>query len=102
MSTSGTDWPAAGCGPRIGGTAWCAKYDFFTTGAYGPHARVGDAWADIRLVVDASVREAMDTFLVGLIWEPSPTSNVLVGGAGVRGVGRTYAGRERESAVIII
>ncbi|MFE3901622.1 hypothetical protein ACFXPY_15060 [Streptomyces sp. NPDC059153] len=56
--------------PPDRGAAWCAEYDFrTTTGAYGPHARAGDAWDDIRLLVDASVREAMDTFLVGLIWD---------------------------------
>ncbi|MFI5633355.1 hypothetical protein ACIA8E_29005 [Streptomyces sp. NPDC051664] len=64
-------------------SAWCAEYDFTTTGAYSPHTRVGDAWADIRLLVDASVREAMDTFLVGLIWDADPADvPALAGGGG--------------------
>lgn len=70
--------------PPNQGSAWCAEYDFFTTtGAYSPHARAGDAWADIRLLVDASVREAMDTFLVGLIWDADPADDpALTGGGG--------------------
>ncbi|WP_326763796.1 hypothetical protein OG978_03830 [Streptomyces sp. NBC_01591] len=64
--------------------AWCAEYGFFTTtGAYRAHARAGDAWADIRPLVDASVREAMDTFLVGLIWDADPADDpALTGGGG--------------------
>ncbi|MGX8903932.1 hypothetical protein ACR820_01395 [Streptomyces netropsis] len=70
--------------PPDGGSAWCAEYVFFaTTGAYSPHARAGDAWADMRLLVDASVREAMDTFLVGLIWDADPADDpALTGGGG--------------------
>ncbi|MEV5139967.1 hypothetical protein AB0K71_30800 [Streptomyces syringium] len=66
------------------GSAWCAEYNFFTTtGAYSPHARAGDAWADIRLLVDASAREAMDTLLVGLIWGADPADDpALTGGGG--------------------
>lgn len=66
------------------GAAWCAEYNFFTTtGAYSPHARAGDAWADIRLLVDASVREAMDTLLAGLIWGADPADDpALTGGGG--------------------
>ncbi|MFB8140784.1 hypothetical protein [Streptomyces parvus] len=50
------------------GAAWCAEYAFSTTtGAHAPHARAGAAWGDLRLLVDASVREPMDTFLDGLL-----------------------------------
>ncbi|MGW7089138.1 hypothetical protein ACWGH2_37415 [Streptomyces sp. NPDC054871] len=70
--------------PSGRGSAWCAEYDFFsTTGAYSPHARAGGAWADMRLLVEASVREAMDTFLVGLIWDADPADDpALTGGGG--------------------
>ncbi|MEU3707974.1 hypothetical protein AB0E82_37525 [Streptomyces anulatus] len=33
-----------------------------------PHLRAGAAWADIRPLVGAPVREVMDSFLGGLIW----------------------------------
>ena len=64
-------------------SAWCAEYDFSTTtGAYSPHARAGNAWGDIRLLVDASVREAMDTFLAGLIWDADPADDPARTGGG--------------------
>ncbi|MEU4178289.1 hypothetical protein [Streptomyces sp. NPDC026589] len=48
--------------------AWCAVYSFLTTtGAHMPHVRAGTAWADIRPLVGAPVREVMDSFLGGLI-----------------------------------
>lgn len=70
--------------PPDRGSAWCAEYDFFTTtGAYSPHARAGDAWADMRLLVDASVRAAINSFLVGLIWDADPADDpALTGGGG--------------------
>lgn len=64
-------------------SAWCAEYDFFTTtGAYRPHARAGDAWDDIRPLVDALVREAMDTFLADLIWDADPADDPALSGGG--------------------
>ncbi|MFD0339649.1 hypothetical protein ACFVH0_13285 [Streptomyces sp. NPDC127117] len=63
--------------------AWCAEYVFATTGAYSPHGRTGAAWADMRLLVDASVREAMDTFLVGLIPEADPAVGPASTGGGI-------------------
>ncbi|MBP2400702.1 hypothetical protein [Streptomyces syringium] len=71
--------------PPDPGAAWYAEYNFCaTTGTYSPHARAGDAWADIRLLVDASVREAMDTLLVGLIWDADPADDpALTGGGGL-------------------
>ncbi|MEV6734382.1 hypothetical protein [Streptomyces sp. NPDC051364] len=70
--------------PPDPGSAWCAEYDFFTTtGSYRPHACAGAAWADIRLLVDLSVREAMDAFLEGLIWDVDPAEDRgLTGGGG--------------------
>ncbi|MFF9567352.1 hypothetical protein [Streptomyces sp. NPDC014685] len=54
-------------------SAWCAEYVFrTTTGAYSPHFRAGNAWNDMRLLVDASVRGAMDSFLTGLILDTDP------------------------------
>ncbi|MFH9756004.1 hypothetical protein [Streptomyces griseus] len=50
------------------GSRWCAVYGFSTTtGAHAPHARADAAWADLRSLVDASVREPMDAFLDGLL-----------------------------------
>jgi len=65
-------------------SAWCAEYVFFTTtGSYKPHARAGHAWEDMRHLVDPSVREVMDTFLDGLIWDADPANDpARTGGAG--------------------
>ncbi|WP_406500513.1 hypothetical protein OHA04_02840 [Streptomyces sp. NBC_01590] len=70
--------------PPDRGSAWCAEYVFFTTtGAYREHGRAGAAWADMRPLVDASARDAMDTFLGGLIWDADPADDpVLTGGGG--------------------
>ncbi|MEI5034488.1 hypothetical protein RB201_22610 [Streptomyces sp. S1A(2023)] len=57
------------------GSAWCAVYGFTTTGAHAPHARAGAAWADLRSLVDASVREPMDTLLDGLLRDADPASS---------------------------
>ncbi|MGW0765491.1 hypothetical protein [Streptomyces sp. NPDC002676] len=66
-------------------SAWCAEYHFLSTsGSYRPHARAGDAWDDMRALVDAAVCEAMDGFLNGLIWDEDPTADpALTGGAGI-------------------
>lgn len=57
------------------GPAWCAEYAFSTTtGAHAPHVRAGAAWEDMRLLVDPSVREPMDTFLGGLLRDADPVS----------------------------
>ncbi|MGW6316448.1 hypothetical protein [Streptomyces sp. NPDC055099] len=64
-------------------SAWCAEYDFFTTtGSFRPHARAGDAWDDMRSHADASVREAMDTLLSGLIWDADPADDPVPTGGG--------------------
>ncbi|MFI9310924.1 hypothetical protein [Streptomyces triculaminicus] len=58
-------------------------YEFFTTtGAYRPHAHAGDAWDDMRLLVDAPAREAMDALLGGLIWDEDPADDPALSGAG--------------------
>ncbi|MGW6650752.1 hypothetical protein ACWGA4_13155 [Streptomyces rubiginosohelvolus] len=83
--------PGESCGPGRGRAdgwlwppglepAWCAGYSFFTTnGAHAPHVRAGSAWADMRSLVDASVREPMDTFLDGLVRDAVPA---FAGGGG--------------------
>ena len=64
-------------------SAWCAEYDFFTTtGSFRPHARGGDAWDDMRSLVDASVRDAIDTLLAGLIWDADPADDPALSGGG--------------------
>ncbi|MGW2435599.1 hypothetical protein ACWCY1_02525 [Streptomyces goshikiensis] len=79
----GREWPAGWLWPPGPERAWCAEYVFFTTsGAYWPHLRAGTAWADMRLLVEASVREAMDTFLDRLIWDADPADDPAVAGGG--------------------
>ncbi|THA73151.1 hypothetical protein [Streptomyces sp. A0592] len=69
--------------PPAHGAGWCAEYDFrSTTGAFGPHARAGDAWDDMRLLVDASVREPMDALLAGLVWDEDPADDPAPSGGG--------------------
>ncbi|KOU14102.1 hypothetical protein ADK52_37140 [Streptomyces sp. WM6372] len=70
--------------PPDRGSVWCVEYSFFTTtGSYRPHARAGDAWADMRLLVGATLREAIDTLLIGLIWDADPADDpALTGGGG--------------------
>lgn len=63
--------------------AWCAECDFLTTtGAHIPHVRAGAAWADMRPLVDASVREAGDSFLGGLIWDADQVDDPAARGGG--------------------
>ncbi len=70
--------------PPNQGAAWCAEYHFFgTTGSYRSHSKAGDAWADIRVLADATLRDAMDRFLNGLIWDEDPAEDpALTGGGG--------------------
>ncbi|MEU5327528.1 hypothetical protein [Streptomyces parvus] len=72
------------------GAAWCAEYGFTTTGAYAPHARGGDAWADTRLLVGPSVREPMDAFLDGLVGEADPASTGAKGFLSPAGADRLH------------
>ncbi|MFD8143984.1 hypothetical protein [Streptomyces sp. NPDC059708] len=73
----GWQWPP---GPEA---AWCAVYEFFTTtGSYRPHWHAGDGWADMRPLADASLREAVDVFLGGLIWDAVPAEDPALTGAG--------------------
>ncbi|WP_217237453.1 hypothetical protein [Streptomyces sp. AC555_RSS877] len=64
--------------------AWCAEYRFFSTsGSYKPHSRAGNAWGDMRMFADESLRVPMDRFLNGLIWDEEPDENLtLTGSAG--------------------
>ncbi len=69
--------------PPDPGAGWCAEYEFFTTtGSYRPHSRAGDGWADMRPLVDAPVREAVDAFLRGLIWDADPAEDPALNGGG--------------------
>ncbi|MFD5346330.1 hypothetical protein ACFWJY_21795 [Streptomyces anulatus] len=64
--------------------AWCAVYSFLTTtGAHMPHVRAGTAWTDMRPLVDTPVREVMDSFLGGLIWDADQSNNPAAAGGGV-------------------
>ncbi len=63
--------------------AWCAECNFLsTTGAHIPHVRAGAAWADMRPLVDASVREVVDSFLGGLIWDAEQVDDPAASGWG--------------------
>ncbi|MFF4081292.1 hypothetical protein ACFYZN_18055 [Streptomyces sp. NPDC001777] len=69
-------------------SAWCAEYVFrTTTGACAPHVRAGNAWNDMRLLVDASVRGAMDSFLTGLVLDADPIDGPSPGGGSAPGGG---------------
>ncbi|WP_406510991.1 hypothetical protein [Streptomyces sp. NBC_00212] len=63
--------------------AWCAEYRFFcTNGSYEPQSRAGDGWDDMRTLVDIPLRETMDRFLSGLIWNEDPANDPALTGAG--------------------
>ncbi|WP_240796487.1 secretory pathway Sec39 family protein [Streptomyces sp. RFCAC02] len=56
--------------PRGQEPPWCAEYRFVhTTGSYGWHFRLGNAWEDVRDRVAPDLRDALDTFLCGLFWD---------------------------------
>ncbi|MFI6689056.1 hypothetical protein [Streptomyces sp. NPDC050485] len=63
---------------------WCAEYRFCcTSGSYKPHSRAGDGWDDMRVLVDVPLRDSMDRFLNGLIWDEDPARDpALTGGGG--------------------
>ncbi|MFD4241750.1 hypothetical protein ACFWP3_09160 [Streptomyces sp. NPDC058525] len=49
---------------------WCAEYRFFgTTGSYGWHVHLANAWDDIRTSAAPELRDALDRFLGGLVWD---------------------------------
>ncbi|MER7754959.1 hypothetical protein [Kitasatospora sp. NPDC097643] len=49
---------------------WCAEYRFFgTTGSWGWHLHLANAWADIRPLAAPDLRDALDCFLGGLVWD---------------------------------
>jgi hypothetical protein len=49
---------------------WCAEYRFFgTTGSYSWHFRLTNAWEDVRPFAAPELREALDCFLIGLMWD---------------------------------
>ncbi|MFE6839660.1 hypothetical protein ACFVFI_33140 [Streptomyces sp. NPDC057705] len=50
--------------------SWCAEYRFHgTTGSYGWHPRLGNAWEDVRTLVAPELRDALDHFLRSLFWD---------------------------------
>ncbi|MCX5194820.1 hypothetical protein OOK31_13075 [Streptomyces sp. NBC_00249] len=52
------------------GAAWCAEYRFFgTTGSYSWHFQLAGAWEDMRPSAAPELREALDVFLGGLVWD---------------------------------
>ncbi|MCX4751097.1 hypothetical protein OG455_37295 [Kitasatospora sp. NBC_01287] len=51
-------------------SSWCAEYRFFgTTGSYSWHFQLANAWDDVRALAAPDLREALDCFLGGLVWE---------------------------------
>ncbi|MFH7594510.1 hypothetical protein WDV06_05310 [Streptomyces racemochromogenes] len=75
--SGGWRWP-----PGRPGAGWCAAYEFSTTsGSYRPHCHAGDGWADMRPLVEAPLREAMDAFLGGLLWDADPAEDPALDGA---------------------
>ncbi|MEW2297745.1 hypothetical protein ABZ719_34460 [Streptomyces sp. NPDC006743] len=82
---------------------WCAEYRFFgTTGSYRPHSRAGDGWADMRVLADASLRGAMDTFLDGLIWDAAPAADAVTADAGGLFPATAGPGPARRSRVLLV
>jgi hypothetical protein len=52
--------------------SWCAEYRFAGTGgSYKPHFRMVDAWERSRPLVASDLREVVDCFLGGLVWDRS-------------------------------
>ncbi|GLX21646.1 hypothetical protein Slala02_48830 [Streptomyces lavendulae subsp. lavendulae] len=71
----GWNWPP---GPE---SAWCAEYRFFgTTGSARFHSDAGRGWADMRPLVDPSVRADLDVFLGGLLWGADEARDPALGG----------------------
>ncbi len=51
-------------------SAWCAEYRFFgTTGSYSWHFHLAEAWNDMRPLAAPGLRDALDCFLGGLVWD---------------------------------
>ncbi|MGW0391064.1 hypothetical protein ACWDYJ_09195 [Streptomyces sp. NPDC003042] len=49
---------------------WCAEYRFFgTTGSYSWHFHLANAWGDMRASAAPDLRDALDRFLGGLVWD---------------------------------
>ncbi|MET9401320.1 hypothetical protein [Kitasatospora sp. NPDC002965] len=49
---------------------WCAEYRFLgTTGSYSWHFHLANAWEGVRASVAPDLREALDRFLGGLVWD---------------------------------
>ncbi|MEE1782723.1 hypothetical protein PUR71_07275 [Streptomyces sp. SP17BM10] len=50
-------------------SAWCARYQYGTTGSYSFHWRLAAAWKDIRQSAAPDLRAALDHFLGALVPE---------------------------------
>ncbi|MFF0446998.1 hypothetical protein ACFYT4_11375 [Streptomyces sp. NPDC004609] len=49
-------------------SSWCAEYRFFgTSGSYGWHVHLANAWGDMRAAAAPGLRDALDRFLGGLV-----------------------------------
>ncbi|MFE9634263.1 hypothetical protein [Streptomyces sp. NPDC006463] len=49
---------------------WCAEYRFFgTTGSYSWHFNLANAWEELRASASPGLRDALDRFLSGLVWD---------------------------------
>ncbi|MFJ3881436.1 hypothetical protein ACIPW5_28805 [Streptomyces sp. NPDC090077] len=52
------------------GVAWCAEYRFSgTTGTYVWHFWLAETWQSVRGAAGPALREALDLFLGGLVWD---------------------------------
>ncbi|MEV1063519.1 hypothetical protein [Streptomyces sp. NPDC050263] len=55
--------------PASAKTPWCGRYEFRDTlGSYKPHFWAANGWDTVRESADPGLREALDAFLLGLIW----------------------------------
>ncbi|MEJ8641735.1 hypothetical protein WKI68_10185 [Streptomyces sp. MS1.HAVA.3] len=50
--------------------SWCAEYRFFgTTGSYSWHFHLANTWDDMRPLAAPDLRDDLDCFLGGLVWD---------------------------------
>ncbi|POX42755.1 hypothetical protein C3486_04085 [Streptomyces sp. Ru73] len=90
--------------PPGGEAAWCAEYRFFSvTRSYSWHRCAGAAWADMRPLAESSLREDLDCFLSGLIWEDDPDGGLTATDAGgfFPSVGDSVGGLWRRSTLFV-
>lgn len=62
--------------PRGQQDPWCAEYRFFhTSGSYKWHWELGNAWGDVRPFIAPDLRDSLDVFLGGLVWDGPDASD---------------------------